>query len=109
MSGYISTERSFKRVLRNHGYYYVRTGDDGYMFIKHDERIGGIYFELGNKAKMRLESIDMKYTFNNRNELNSFLTKMENELQYLSPKLAKTLNRTEIKKILQKIIKKEKK
>ncbi|MHA1229131.1 MAG: hypothetical protein ACTSRP_04085 [Candidatus Helarchaeota archaeon] len=98
-----SLENSFKKVLRRHGYYYVRTGNNNYMFIKHDEKIGGIYFELGDRAKMRIERADIAFDFKDRKSLNSFLTKMENELNYLNPELARTLSRNQIKKIIQKL------
>ncbi|MHA1312084.1 MAG: hypothetical protein ACTSWR_03400 [Candidatus Helarchaeota archaeon] len=103
MNENISLENSFKKVLRKYGYYYVRTGDNSYMFIKHDDRIGGIYFELQNKAKMRIEQVDFIQTFDNRKTLNKFLNQMENELNYLSPELGRTLTRTQIKKIIKKV------
>ncbi|MBD3230813.1 MAG: hypothetical protein GF329_21730 [Candidatus Lokiarchaeota archaeon] len=103
MSRNISLENSFKRVLRKHGYYYVKTGDDDYMFIKHDDRIGGIYFELEDKAKMRIEKTDSIKIFENRKSLNKYLKEMEKELNYLNPALARTLDRKQIKKLLKEI------
>ena len=104
MNGNISLENSFKKVLRNHGFYYVKTGSDGgYMFIKHDDRIGGIYFELEDKAKMRVERVDVIQDFDNRKTLNAFLNQMESELSYLNPELARTMTRSQIKKLLTKI------
>jgi hypothetical protein len=99
----ISLENSLKKVLRNHGYYYVKTGDDGYMFIKHDDKIGGIYFELENQAKMRIEKAGVIQSFDNRRSLNNFLSEMEKELNYLNPELARTLTRNQVKKMIRKI------
>ncbi|MHA1270443.1 MAG: hypothetical protein ACTSPY_11690 [Candidatus Helarchaeota archaeon] len=99
----ISLENSFKKVLRKFGFYYVKTGDDGYMFIKHDDKIGGIYFELENKAKMKIEKADYIASFDNRKSLNNFLNQMEQELSYLNPELARTLSRNQIKKLIEKI------
>lgn len=109
MSRNISLENSFKRVLRKHGYYYVKTGDEDYMFIKHDDRIGGIYFELEDKAKMKIERADTIRSFENRKSLNEYLKQMEKELNYLNPALARTLNRTQVKKLLKEIDKESKK
>ena len=103
MNSNISLQNSFKKVLRKHGYYYVKTGDDGYMFIKHDDRIGGIYFELEDTANMRIEKAQVIQSFDSRKTLNSFLSDMEKELSYLNPELARTLSRNQVKKIIQKI------
>ena len=103
MNENISLENSFKKVLRRHGYYYVKTGIDSHMFIKHDDRIGGIYFELEDNAKMRIERADVVQTFDNRKTLNSFLNNIERELSYLNPELARTLSRVQIKKMIEKV------
>ncbi|MEM1798536.1 MAG: hypothetical protein QXX87_04860 [Candidatus Jordarchaeales archaeon] len=69
----------FRNVLRRRGFWKVRGGDEE-VFMKHDERIGGIYVTLQNRvAIVRLEDRNVVEVFRSAKHLELYLKKLEEE------------------------------
>jgi len=95
----MSKVTSFKKVLRQHGFYAVRGTKDRPLFMKHDEKFGGLYVDLSDfeNADFRVHGADFKHTFANRRELKNFLKNLDYDMTI---QMTKSLNRTRIREIL---------
>ncbi len=69
----------FRNVLRRRGFWKVRE-EEGEVFIKHDERLGGIYVTLQDKmAIVRIEERNIIQVFRSAKHLEVYLKKLEGE------------------------------
>ncbi|HUX99546.1 MAG TPA: hypothetical protein VMV49_08340 [Candidatus Deferrimicrobium sp.] len=98
----MGTIKSFKKVLREHGFYMVKSGKD-IQFIKHDSKLGGVYADVSEETVIKVKDADFTRTFQCRNDLNSFLKNLEQNANFVSPKLVQILERDQIKALLEKI------
>ncbi|NVM29015.1 MAG: hypothetical protein HWN65_09225 [Candidatus Helarchaeota archaeon] len=98
----MGTVKSFKKVLREHGFYLVKNGKN-IQFIKHDAKLGGVYADVGEKTIIKVQDAGFTRTFHNRKELNSFLKNLKQNLNFISPELVRILERNQIRELLEKI------
>lgn len=98
----MGTIKSFKKVLREYGFYMVRNGD-AIQFIKHDAKLGGVYAEVNDETIIRVQDANFSRTFNTRKELDKFLSNLEQNLKFVSPDLVRILERNQIRDLLEKI------
>lgn len=69
----------FRNVLRRRGFWKVREEGEE-VFIKHDERLGGIYVTLQDKmAIVRIEEQNTIQVFRSAKHLEVYLKKLEEE------------------------------
>jgi len=69
----------FRNVLRRRGFWKTRSSDEE-VFMKHDERLGGIYVTLQNRmAILRMEDRDTIHVFKSAKHLELYLKKLEEE------------------------------
>lgn len=94
--------KSFKKVLREYGFYLVKNGKS-VQFIKHDARLGGVYADVDEQTIIKVQDAGFVKTFQNRKELSSFLKSLEHNLNFVSPELIRILERDQIKQLLEKI------
>ncbi|MHA1267273.1 MAG: hypothetical protein ACTSRS_18695 [Candidatus Helarchaeota archaeon] len=99
----MGTIKSFKKVLREYGFYMVKNGK-GIQFIKHDAKLGGVYADVGSETIITVQDTDFSRSFNNRKELQSFLRDLEHNLSFMSHDLVRILERDKIKTLLEKIV-----
>jgi uncharacterized protein YdcH (DUF465 family) len=98
----MGTIKSFKKVLREHGFYMVKSGKD-VQFIKHDSKLGGVYADVNEETIIKVKDADFTRAFQCRKELNSFLKNLEQNMSFVSPNLVQILERDQIKELLEKI------
>lgn len=98
----MGTVKSFKKVLRAHGFYMVKNGGN-VQFIKHDDKLGGVYADVSEEAIIKIQDANYTKTFHSRNDLSRFLKNLEHNLSFVSPELFRILERDQIKKLLEKI------
>jgi uncharacterized FlaG/YvyC family protein len=98
----MGTIKSFKKVLRQHGFYMVRNGES-IQFIKHDAKLGGVYADVGEKTIIRIQDANYEKTFDCRNDLNKFLKRLNQNLSFVTPELVRILERKQIKNLIEKI------
>ena len=98
----MGTIKSFKKVLRQHGFYMVRNGET-IQFIKHDAKLGGVYADVGEKTTIRIQDANYKKAFDCRNDLNKFLKGLDQNLSFVTPELVRILERKQIKSLIEKI------
>ncbi len=98
----MGTIKSFKKVLRDHGFYMVRN-EKSIQFIKHDPKLGGVYAEVSDETVIRIQDADYTKTFQSRKDLNQFLQNLEQNMNFVSPELVRILERNQIKGLLEKI------
>ncbi|MFX1293568.1 MAG: hypothetical protein ACFFD2_01730 [Promethearchaeota archaeon] len=98
----MGTIKSFKKVLREHGFYRVKNGET-IQFIKHITKIGGVYANVSEKTIIKIQDANYTKTFQSRNELNRFLKDLEQNLNGITPELVRILKRNQIKDLLEKI------
>ncbi|MBS7248032.1 MAG: hypothetical protein QXW47_04980 [Candidatus Jordarchaeales archaeon] len=69
----------FRNVLRRRGFWRVKGGGEE-VFMKHDERLGGIYVTLQNRmAIVRIEDRNAIQIFKSAKHLETYLKKLEEE------------------------------
>lgn len=93
--------KSFKKVLREYGFYLVKNGRS-VQFIKHDAKLGGVYADVDEQAIIKVQDAGFVKTFQTRKELSNFLKSLEHNLNFISPELVRILERDQIKAILEK-------
>ncbi len=98
----MGTLKSFKKVLREHGFYMVKNGEI-VQFIKHDAKLGGVYADVSEETIIKIQDADYSKSFQSRNELNKFLKNLEQNLNFISPEMVRILERNQIKNLLEKI------
>ena len=94
--------KSFKKVLREYGFYLVKNGRS-VQFIKHDAKLGGVYADVDEQAIIKVQDAGFVKTFQTRKELSNFLKGLEHNMNFISPELVRILERDQIKAILEKI------
>ena len=98
----MGTIKSFKKVLRAHGFYMVKNGES-IQFIKHDAKLGGVYADVSEKTIIKIQDANYTKSFNCRNDLNRFLKNLEQNLNFITPELVRILERNQIKNLIEKI------
>jgi len=69
----------FRNVLRRRGFWRVK-GESEEVFMKHDERLGGIYVILQDRmAIVRIEDRNAIQVFKSAKHLETYLKKLEEE------------------------------
>ena len=94
--------KSFKKILREHGFYMVKSGDI-IRFIKHDAKLGGVYADVSEETIIRIQDANYTTTFNTRKDLSNFLKSLEQNLNFITPEVIRILERNQIKDLLEKI------
>lgn len=98
----MGTIKSFKKVLREYGFYLIKNGKN-VQFIKHDAKLGGVYADVSEETIIRVQDAGFTRTFHNRKELHKFLKNLEQNLNFVSPGLVRILERNQIRDLLEKI------
>ncbi|MHA1129890.1 MAG: hypothetical protein ACTSQI_08895 [Candidatus Helarchaeota archaeon] len=97
----MGTIKSFKKVLRQHGFYMVKNGET-IQFIKHDAKLGGVYADVGEKTIIRIQDANYTKIFDCRNDLNKFLKSLNQNISFITPELVRILERNQIKSLIEK-------
>lgn len=98
----MGTIKSFKKVLREYGFYMVKNGSN-IQFIKHDAKLGGVYACVGSETIITIQDANFSKKFDNRKELHKFLKNLEQNLNFITPELVRILERDQIRNLLEKI------
>ncbi|NVM54103.1 MAG: hypothetical protein HWN66_10420 [Candidatus Helarchaeota archaeon] len=98
----MGTIKSFKKVLREYGFYLVKNGKN-IQFIKHDAKLGGVYADVSEETVIKIQDANFTRKFSNRKELHKFLKNLEQNLTFVSPELVRILERDQIRDLLEKI------